>query len=313
MSDLFVSNNRHSVLIMQNKKFFIIILLAVFISMTSQAKEPILMTGGIESIADQLISPDEAQRFKVLEKAKEKISEITLEKVESLLTSLRQKNVSTLIFVLMETKSDLLYHLSPPAQTAVENSTGSFPNIAYYYARINHHKGLAELYRLYGRHKDQRIYICKAIGETGSSEAAEFLMSEAKKEKESGKNIIPMLAGLRVSNKAVGENNILWFLEQNLDREEIILLSDLKAGFAQKALIRFYNDGGIKAAYAIQFLFRDPVANFEAIRSVVDKELENKQYDKVLQWMMSDVFERIGDSQLKKYRESVLESVRKKM
>lgn len=310
-----VSKNRRSVSTMPNKYGVLAIscLLAVFICMTSQAEEQIPVNQEMADILDRLISPDELRRFGDLEKAKENINRIKADDIERLVTSLRQKNMSTLIFVLMETGSDILYHLSPPAQMSVENSAGSFPNIAYYYARINPEKGLGELYRLYDKNRDQRLHICKAIGEVGSLKAAEFLMAEAMMAKESGNSIVPMLAGLLIYNKPVGQDKILWLLEQSLDREEIILLSELNIGFSQNELAGLYNYGGKKADYAVQYIFRDPVANFEAIRFIVDKELENKNYDRVLEWMMSDIFERINDPQLKLYRESLLELIRKKM
>ncbi len=77
---------------------------------------------------------NEAERFKVIEEAKRIIENIDVNDIEIILTSLQPKNVSTLVFVLMEKQSDTLYKLNIPARKAIENSQGSFPNIAYYYA-----------------------------------------------------------------------------------------------------------------------------------------------------------------------------------
>ncbi len=267
----------------------------------------------IAVILASLMSDKEAERFSTLEKARERFSSIKPRDIEHALVSLQKKNVSTLVFVLTETRSDAVYNMNPGVRTALENSKGSFPNIAYYYARIRPREGLAQLRRLYEKHITQRLFICKAIGETGFSEALNFLMAEAGKQKISGKSIIPHLAGLQCLNKIMNKADISRFLEQDLSREEIILLAGLKTDFSQTDLISFCKYGRIKNAYAIQYVFRSPGPNFKAFRFIIEKELNNKQYDKVLQLMMSDGIRRTADQQVMQYRESVLAKVRKEV
>jgi len=267
---------------------------------TSQSKE------NVGTLLKQLMSPREAERFRAMDKAKTQLKGISVKNIEQVLTSLRKKNVSTLIFSLMEAGSDVLYGVSLPARRAAENSEGSFPNIAFYYARISPRKGLPELYRLYGERGDQRLSICKAIGETGDSEALKFLMAEAKAEKMDGASAFPFIAGMQSSNRNVSRDAIEWFLEQNLDREEIILLSRLRTSLTQRELVSLYDEGKKKRVYAIEHIFRKPDIYFEALCSVIDKELENRQYDKVRQLMMSDSIRRSKDQRVRQYREAVL-------
>ena len=261
-------------------------------------------------LLNQLLSPKESLRFQVLGKAKNELRSVSYKDIERVLTTLRKKNVSTLIFVLMETKNSSIYNLQLPARLVTEDSAGSFPNIAYYYATVNPQRGLTELFRLYKEHSDQRLAICQAIGKVGISEALEFLMAEAKIQKNKGSSIIPFLAGLKCSNKIIDKTWIVWFLKQDLDREEIILLSHLKTMFEQNELISLYYTGERERKYAIQHIFHRPVVNFEALHCITDKEIENKQYDKVFQWMKSDSIQRCDDLRVKKYQVSVIEQIK---
>jgi len=295
-----------------NRLLYLICSFIILIGTGCQSKEPKTLGNNSDArhatglLLSQITSPNETERFDVLEEVKKQVGHIRPKDIEQALTSLRKKNVSTLIFVLMETESNAIYKLHPPARMASENSEGSFPNIAYYYARVNPQRGLPELYRLYKEHPTQRLAICKAIGRVGTSEAIEFLMEKAEKQKQLGGSTIPHLAGLESSNKIVEEANIVWFLEQDLDREESILLAHSKARFTQEELVSLYNAGKSKRAYAIEYVFRDPSKNFEALCSIIEKEMANKQYDRVLQLLMSDSMRRSKDQRVKKYRESVI-------
>lgn len=260
----------------------------------------------ISILLNKLTSPSEAERFQALRKAEGEMAHIPPEAIERLLTCLRQKNVSTLIFALIQAENDAIYHLSPSAQAAAERSPGSFPNIAYYYARVSPEKGLPQLKRLYEKYPGQRLFICQSIGETGVSEAVEFLLKTGKTEKQLGNSLFPFLAGLRASEKVLEKNEILWFLDQDLDREELISLSYLSTRIGQKELVSLYQEGRQKRVYAIQYIFRDPGGNFEALCAIIDKAIENKNYDQVRRLMMSDSILKCEDQQVREYREAVL-------
>lgn len=265
----------------------------------------------VNALLDQLTSLNEAERFRALDKAKKEINKIAVKRIDNCLTSLRPKNVSTLIFLLMDMKNDALYKVSSAARMSVENSQGSFPNIAYYYARVQPQTGISELYRLYGIKPDQILAISKAIGEVGTPEAMKFLLTAARSQKKQGKDIYPILAGLKYSHNSVKEEEVFWLLEQELNREELISLSHLKVEFAQKDLIKLYREGGRKKKYAVEYIFRDPVANFESLKWIVDREIENKNYELVLQWMMSDNVQKSNNQQVISYKERVIKKIRK--
>lgn len=315
-------------MISKNNMMYLLCLIAVVACVASQAggpapsADPQSLAGepalpgdiskskeNVETLLDQLTSPREAERFRAMKKLKTQLERIRVKNVEHALTSLRKKNVSTLIFLLMEAGSDVLYGIGLPARRAAENSEGSFPNIAFYYARVTPRKGLPELYRLYGKHREQRLAICKAIGETGDSGALKFLMAEAKAEKMAGASAFPFIAGLQSSDRTMSRDAIEWFLEQDLDREEIILLSRLRTSLDQSELVSFYDKGEKKKIYATEHIFRKPDIYFEALCSVIDKELENRQYDKVRQMMMSDSIRRCRDQRVRQYRETVLRRI----
>ncbi|MCP4345730.1 MAG: hypothetical protein GY795_09415 [Desulfobacterales bacterium] len=317
LSDMIITGLFSKPVIIRKTVCLICLLVMLFFKASqAQAREPANVNNGGDDIAvilTRLLSHKEAERFRVLEKAKERFSSIKTSGIENALVSLQKKNVSTLIFVLTEIRSEAVYNMDSTVQRVLENSEGSFPNIAYYYARVRPRKGLFHLGRLYETHSIQRLFICKAIGETGFSEALDFLMAEAEKQKISGKNIIPHLAGLQCMNKIMNKADISRFLEQELSREEIILLSGLKTDFSQADLISFCKHRKIKNEYAVQYVFRNPGHNFKAFRFIVEKQLNNKQYDKVLQLMMSDGIRRTGDQHVRQYRESVLAKIRNKV
>ncbi len=131
-------------------------------------------------LLERLTAVDEAERFEVIDAAKSQIGHMEPKQIEVALTALRPKNLSTLIYVCIETHNPVLYHLSPPARQALENSPGSYPNIAYYYARVNPDNGLKALFGLYERHPDKRLPVCLAIGEICQKEARSFLLAKAK-------------------------------------------------------------------------------------------------------------------------------------
>lgn len=263
-------------------------------------------------ILNKLTSTDEDERFGVIEEAQRIIENMDINDIEVVLTSLRPKNISALVFVLMERQRDTLYKLNIPARKAVENSQGSFPNIAYYYARVDPKKGLPELLRLYKEHGEYRNQICKALGEVGTPEALNFLLIHARKEKKAGKHIISLLAGLHAYKGIISNKEILFFLEQQLDREEIILLSKLKTKFNQQELLGLWTDGNQKKLYAIEYTLDNPSSNFEVLKAIVDYELENNNWDYIIQLMMSDNIRRSEDEYIKKYRERIISKIREK-
>lgn len=324
MSGLFVSKNPRSVLTAENRQktsYFpfpcpawervMIFLLIIGAGIMSQAAASGSSPEKVSDILNQLTSADEAERFKAMDRIKAQEGLVTVRDIEQSLASLRKKNVSTLIFVLMEAGSDILYRVGLPAKMALENSEGSFPNIAYYYAKIQPAKGLTELYRLYGKQSDERMAICKAIGEVGTREATNFLMAEALREKQAGNSMIPHLAGLQHSRRIMGKSEIGRFLGQNPDREEIILLSRFDSDLDSDTLIAFYTEGGIKRSYAVEYVFREPGVHFNVLCFMTDTEVEKQNYDAVLQWMMSDSIRQCRDERVRQYRESVLARIRK--
>ena len=264
-----------------------------------------------DDILIRLISPDEKERFSAMEEAKNQPDRIVSGDIEKILKMPRKKNLSTLIFVLMEKRDNLIYEMSFPARKAVENSEGSFPNIAYYYARIRPRKGLRELYRLYQEHGDQRLTISKAMGETALPEAANFLMTEVFSHRNSGNSAFAPMAGLSASGVSVDKDKILRLLGENLDREEVILLSNLRTEFTQSDLMLLYEQGNKrKQGYVIQRIFREPARNFKMVRFVTEQAIEKGREDRAMEWMMSDTVRRCDDEQVRRYRKSVLERIR---
>lgn len=253
----------------------------------------------------QLLSPNESSRFQAIDAAKKKSDMFAADEIDRALMHRGEKNVSTLLFVFMETGNDMLYRLGPHAKKELENSRGSFPNIAYYYSRIRPSEGITALFRLYETHDEGKMAICKAIGETGDPQGAAFLLRKTEQAQGAG-NRIPMLAGLTGSRSTVDKSRIASLLTADLNREEIILVSALPTDFSQNELISFYRGSHRERAYALEYIFRAPEANFEALRSIVVEMITQKQMDKARELMMSDRIRQSTDVRVRELRELVI-------
>jgi hypothetical protein len=239
-------------------------------------------------LLERLTAVDEAERFEVIDAAKSQIGHMEPKEVEVALTSLRPKNLSTLIYVCIESRNPVLYQLSPPARQALENSPGSYPNIAYYYARVNPDNGLKVLFGLYERHPDKRLPVCLAIGEVCQKEARSFLLAKAKAVKAKGRPVTHMLAGLKHSCRSFGEAELDWFLRQSLDREELIALSELNFELPVEKVKTCWQSGGVKRFFAIELVMGQPDKLFDALRWMIDQYLNAGDTNTVKQLMMSD-------------------------
>lgn len=314
---LSVIKGLHSVITMENKvkdrRIIIILVMLIFLGCNEKLTQCLTPASKghdkIIFLLRQLTSSDEAERFRAIEEAKKQIASMDINNIETTLTSLRKKNVSTLIFVLMEMRSEAIYKLSLIAKKAVENSEGSFPNIAYYYARVNPQKGLSELFRLYKEDIINHMSICKAIGEVGTQDALNFLITRVKEERKADKEIVTLLAGLQSYNRVINNEEIQFLLEQNLTRGEIILLSKLKTNFTQQSLTSLWKANNQKKTYAIEYVLSNPSANFETLQAIIKHELAAKRRDTVLQFMMSDNIQRTKDENIRKFRESIINSI----
>lgn len=262
------------------------------------------------ALLEQLTSDKEPERFKVLDPAFHRIGGITIQELESCLIALRPKNVSTLIYVYMKTKNDTLYSVNLPSKEALERSNGSFPNIVYYYARVNPTKGLKNLVRLYGQVPDKRMAICKAIGEIPNEDAYDFLLSNAKSEKLNGNNILSHLSGLKRTSQSIILVDLYWLLEQNLDREELIALSEWGPQLTDDQLKALWKEGAKKEKYVVQVVLGNPQKYFETLQWMIDKYLKARQIDIVRQMLLSDGMRRISDNRISIYRDTTLEKLK---
>jgi len=262
-----------------------------------------------QKLLEQLTDTNESERFSVLEAAKKKIGDIDSKHIEATLTSLRQKNVSTLIYVCIKTSNPILYRLSPPARQALENSTGSFPNIAYYYARVNPDEGLDALIRLYERYPDKRLPICLAIGEVCQKKANEFLLAEAKAIKAKGGMVTDMLAGLKHSCHFISDRDLEWFFMQSLDREELIILSELDFTLPLDKVKAYWKSGGAKRFFAIEYIMGAPDKHFEALNWMIDQYMDAGDADTVRQLLMSDGMRTVDAPRVRKLRDATLQKV----
>jgi hypothetical protein len=299
-----------------NRSFYILIVLylvCMFWGCHNDAPKPASLTGdnNHHKLLEQLTAVNEAERFEVLQTAKSKIGHMESKDVEAALTSLRPKNVSTLIYTCIKTSNPVLYHLSPPARQALENSTGSFPNIAYYYARVNPDEGLKALFGLYERYPDKRLPVCLAIGEVCQKEAGDFLRSEAKAVKTDGGMVTHLLAGLKHSCNSIGEVDVEWFLTQSLDREELIALSELNVELSIDRVKTYWKSGGPKRFFAIESIMGDPDKHFEAFCWLIDQYMKAGDTDTVRQLLMSDGMRSMTVPRIKEFRESILEKIRR--
>lgn len=294
---------------------FIVFLLFFFpaaASCQSVRPEPPQPMGGPtnDQILQKLTSPDEAVRFEVIDTAKPICASMEAAELEAALSDLREKNVGTLIYLLIKTQNNVVYNIDIPAKMNIENAIGSFPNIAYYYARVLPEKGLAALRRLYLRRPEHRLVLCKSIGETRLPEAMDFLMEKLRENIQSKQSIYHQLAGLSTYGKILGKDELAEFFKIDLDREELILLSDLKTDLSFAELIRLYDaDIPIQQAYVIEYVFHDPLHYFDVFQYIIDKELQRGHGGFVLELMMSDGIRTHADPKIQSYRKSVMEKL----
>jgi hypothetical protein len=263
-----------------------------------------------QQLLERLAAVDEAERFEAIDAAKSKIGQMDPKEIEVALTSLRPKNLSTLIYVCIATHNPVLYHLSPPARQALENSAGSYPNIAYYYARVNPGQGLKALFGLYERHPDKRLPVCLAIGEVCQKEAGDFLLAEAKAAKEEGRAVTHMLSGLKHSCRSIGEAELDWFLMQSLDREELISLSELNFEIPVDKVKAYWKSGGVKRFFAIELVMGQPDKPFDALCWMIDQYLDAGDTDTVKQLMMSDSMRSAAGPRIKEFRRLTLKKLK---
>jgi len=260
----------------------------------------------------KLLSPKELKRFHVIEKVKKMIDSISLKEIETIILSNKNINVSTLIFVLMEKKRSDIYYLEAKTLSVLEQNIGAFPNICYYYARITPQKGIRNLIRLYNNNLNERMFICRALGEIATKEAFSFLLDEAIKQKKDKKNIYSQLAGLLTTQKKIPIDKLNWLLDQELDREEIIILSKFKCNLNQNHIMSLYFKGKLKKYFAIEYIFRDLKKNFSAMKKIIEEELNNNHIDFVMKIMTSDKISRCKDQELNNYRKTIINRIKKK-
>jgi hypothetical protein len=315
--DPFSLKNRLFVSIMINRNRFFWVGICLFLSLScagSPQKLPAPVDRKVHepweagALLIQLTSPKEAERYQALETAKKRSGAFRTVEIESALTAIREKNVSALIFVFMETQNDILYQVGVPGRMALENSQGSFPNIAFYYARVRSAEGAKALIKLYNTHEDQKMAICKAIGETGSPEGLSFLLNQTAKAERMGSRI-PLLTGLKTFRRTIEKSHIVSLLGMELDREEIILLSQLKTDFSEEELISLYKGNNRQRAYALEFIFAGPEHNFKALQFIINEMMERKQFDRVRELMMSDRIRSSTDERVRNFRESILKQI----
>jgi hypothetical protein len=262
-----------------------------------------------KKLLERLTSVDEAERFEVIDGAKSLIGHTSPKEVEDVLTSLRPKNLSTLIYACIETRNPVLYHLSPPARQALENATGSYPNIAYYYARVNPNDGLKALLSLYERYPDKRLAVCLAIGEVCQKEATDFLLTEAKAVKAKGGTVTYMLAGLKHPCRSIGEADLDWFLMQSLDREELIALSELDFELPVDKVKEYWKSGGAKRIFTIELIMGHPDELFDALRWMIDQLMNAGDTEMVKLLMMSDSMRSVAAPRVQKFRQKTLKKL----
>jgi hypothetical protein len=257
----------------------------------------------------QLTCADEAERFKALKKALHQEASISREDVEDVLIALGDKNVSTLIYLFMKSDNALLYHISPPAKMALENSQGSFPNIAYYYAKVNSSDGIRELNLLYERYQEKRMAVCLALGSIKSDDAFKLLLTKAKSEKERGNNILAQLCGLKGTLRPLSSDSALSFLNKKLDREEVITLSEIPATLTYEQHKQLWTSNGPKKTYVVQSVLGNPVKYFETLRWIVEQLKQAGDGEAIRQLMLSDGMRNVTKSEVKQYRNDILKEL----
>lgn len=257
------------------------------------------------ALLTQLTSQTEFVRFQALEAAGRRDSPFAAAQIENALIDLRPKNLSTFIFFFLEKRNPILYELMGTAKKTLENSEGSFPNIAYYYARVHPSDGLKRLFLLFETRADQKMAVCKAIGETRSAEGTAFLLEKTKTAELPGSRM-PQLAGLKVSGGTIPKVHITSLLGEDLDREEIVLLSQLKTDFSDREIISLYRGNKRQREYALESIFMKPEDHFEALRFVINEMLAQGQSDRIRELLMSDRIRRSTDERVVKFRETIL-------
>jgi hypothetical protein len=257
----------------------------------------------------RLTSVKESKRFRAMNSAMEKVNTITVQQLEAALTGLKKKNVSTLIYVYLKTNNATLYNLNPPAKMALENCAGAFPNIACYYARVKPSSGQKELLRLYRSHFKERMAICLALGEMPDQKAHEFLLAEARAIKAEGGGIVAHLCGLKRAPEFVAAADIQWFLEQKLDREEIIALSAIKVPLTDNQLQALWRSSAVKRNFTIERVLGDPEEYFDTLCWIVKQYLDTNDVDTVRRFMLSDNLRSTSSPRVRKFRNSVLKKI----
>lgn len=254
----------------------------------------------------QLTSPEESERFKCLEQAMKQVASFTRKDLENTLTALRPKNISTLVYVYLRTRNPTLYQLSDPATMALQTTDGAFPNIAYYYARVQPKSGVDVLLSLYRRCPDQRLPICLALGEIPDQKAYDFLLSEAKTIKMNGGDALSHLLAFKNSPKAFSPDNLFWLLDQKLNREEIITLSQFNVALTREQLQTLWQAGPVKQEFAVQYILKDPEASFAAFEWMIAQYLQAGRTDKLRQIMLSDTMQSATSSRVRQLRDAIL-------
>jgi hypothetical protein len=261
------------------------------------------------ALLTQLTSTKESERFKAQAPAIHHMGAISHRELETVLTSLRKKNVSALIYVCIKTGNDGLYKLSPPAVMVLESAAGAFPNIAYYYARVRPSSGLEKLFRLYHRYPANRLPICLALGELDRSEAHRFLLAEARKIKTAGKGVYAHLCGLKSAADVVGSKDVFWMLDQKLDREEIIALAQVGVQLSDAQLKTLWQSGAARRNYALQSILGDPEAYFNVLCWVMNQYLDIGDSDIARQLLLSDSLRLSSSRRVQQYRKTVLQKI----
>jgi hypothetical protein len=258
----------------------------------------------------QLTAVDEAKRFKALKKAMHQVASISREDIEEALVSLGDKNVSTLIYLFIKSENALLYHIGPSAKMALENSQGSFPNMAYYYAKVNPSAGIRELNLLYERYPDKRMAICLALGSMKSDDAFKLLLTKAKSEKKLGNNILSQLCGLKGTLRRLSADSVLSFLNQKLDREEVITLSEIPATLTHEQHKQLWTSQGPQKTYVVQSVLGNPVKYFDTLRRIVQQLKQAGDGETIRQLMLSDGMRNVTKSEIKQYRDDILNELK---
>jgi hypothetical protein len=261
------------------------------------------------ALLTQLTSTKESERFKAQAAAIRHTAALSHRELETVLTSLRKKNVSALIYVCIKTRNAVLYKLSSPAVMVLESGAGAFPNIAYYYARVRPSSGLEKLFRLYHRHPANRLPICLALGELDRPEARRFLLTEARKSKRAGEGVLAQLNGLKGAAGVVESKDVFWMLDRKLDREEIIALAEVGVQLSDAQLKTLWQSGASKRNYALQSILGDPEAYFHVLCWIIKQYLDSDDSDKARQLLLSDSLRSSSSRRVQQYRKTVLQKI----